>query len=922
MRNKFDDLQCFVISNKCDMLLLVETWLDEQEVNMYELKGYKALHSCRKKRGGGAAIYIKNTIKISELDKTDPQEDISGLSAVVGDNNLKVSLIYRPPSYDYDQCNLYLETLMGKYPKKHLIIGDFNVNLLDKHQNQVIEYKNTIVLNGYQILNRIDEQNATRVTLNSKSVIDHVITDLGNVNNCKVTVHSNAISDHNKLEIVVEEPKKIHKPKVKYETKAINHTKFVQIFRDRIGTIGVQTFQDLINFIADCKSECEYLKTIVCRENNMWVTNELLEMIKNRDKLYKKKCEDPENIQLINEFKNIKNKVNNKIKALKNKYFREKWEETGQDSRKQWRFMNELVKPKLKENTIEALLVDNIEVTNPTDILNELNKHFTTIGKSIVNELNCDIENIPLHLKANINFEEIHCDNSIYTNPTSTIEINNVILDLKQNSSPGHDGVSVKDVLNLKEELVPILTDLTNNVLSTGVFPQELRLNKVTPIYKSGKKNIMGNYRPISIVSVFSKIVEKIIKKRILDFVDRFVGMDAFQYGFTEKSSTLSTTLDLINTVMTELDNNKIVVSVFIDLRKAFDVVSCDILLDKLYKMGIRGNMHSLIKSYLLGGQQYIKLNQLMSDKRKNEYGVPQGSVLGPLFYSLYVLSLRKAGLKARYYTFADDTALVYSAKDEHELETLVNADLKKYTNWLLCNKLKINTDKTKCMVFKQKNKIIYSPQIKIDGYTIEHVNEIKYLGLIIDNGLNWKEHITHIKNKIAPMISSVYRHRSYLSDKSKMNIYNAFFVPHLRYLLPVWGVCGKINFGKIQVTQNQVLKAIFNYDRLTHTALLYEELGVCQLSCLLKLEQSKIVYKIINKNQKSNTTIQFNSDIHTHFTRQYDDIAQTTIRTNMGLLNPMYQAAQQYNGLPTEIKQIGQEKTFIKRLKMYLKIK
>lgn len=158
------------------------------------------------------------------------------------------------------------------------------------------------------------------------------------------------------------------------------------------------------------------------------------------------------------------------------------------------------------------------------------------------------------------------------------------------------------------------------------------------------------------------------------------------------------------------------------------------------------------------------------------EYGIPQGSILGPLFYSLYVLSLKNVGLVARYYTFADDTVLIYSLDNLVELENIVNTDLKLYTDWLLHNKLKINVSKTKYMFFKQKNKIAEIPNIKLDNKQIEHVTHIKYLGLYIDNKLNWSEHIDYISCKIMPMFSALYRNRNYLSYNSKLAVYNSFF--------------------------------------------------------------------------------------------------------------------------------------------------
>lgn len=606
---------------------------------------------------------------------------------------------------------------------------------------------------------------------------------------------------------------------------------------------------------------------------------------------------------------------------LKNKYFRDKWEQTEGDSRKQWKFINTLLRGKDKQVHIETINVNGRVITDSKNIANELNIHFTKVGTNIVSELNNEILNLGPEHGNLLNFSEIYCENSIHVKNTCEKEVREIILNLKKFTAPGHDKVTVRDLNNLMDDIVPIITKLINNVFLTGTFPLELKISKITPVYKAGLKDCMDNYRPISVISTFSKVVEIVIKNRITSFMYRYVTADPYQYGFIKDSNTLSATTDLVNLIANEIDNKKIVIAVFIDLKKAFDVVSFDILLSKMYKLGIRGAMYNLIKTYLLSGEQYVKLDKYDSENKKIECGVPQGSVLGPLLYSLFVLSLRCSGLKARYFTFADDTALVYSFNSEDNLEINVNLDLQKYKDWLLCNRLKINIEKTKYMIFKQKNKTIGTPVIRINNFNIERVEKIKYLGLIIDDKLNWKEHINFVSDKIAPMICALYKNRNYLSKKSKMDIYNAYFLSHFRYLLPVWGNCGVVNFNTVQILQNKVLKILFNYDYLTHTAVLYRELGLNRLDTLLELEQCKLMHKIIHKKQKSNNQILFNFNMHTHCTRTQGNIHLNNIRTNKGIMSPLYRASIAYDKLPVEIRNVPHYNKFLKLTKHHLEI-
>ena len=369
----------------------------------------------------------------------------------------------------------------------------------------------------------------------------------------------------------------------------------------------------------------------------------------------------------------------------------------------------------------------------------------------------------------------MYCENSLFLSLTSEQEIQEIILELKKDSAPGYEKITVKDILNLKDVLSTSLTELVNQVLLCGVFPPELKVNKITPIYKAGARDSMNNYRPISVTSVFSKIIEKIIKMRMLSFINKYVLYNEFQYGFLKNSSTLSATVDFINFVSRALDDNNIVVAVFVDFGKAFDVVSFDVLFKKLEKMGFRGIILSLIKTFLENRQQYVTINNVNSGKLSSTCGMPQGSVLGPLLYSIYVYNLHRANLSAQYFSFADDTVLVYTGTSERTLNSDINADLKSYLNWLYSNKLKINIDKTKYIVFKQKNKDVFNMDLKIKDTLLQQVSEIKYLGLIVDEQLGWYEHINHIKEKIVPMIPVLFKCRNYLTKKTKNNVLYIF---------------------------------------------------------------------------------------------------------------------------------------------------
>lgn len=919
IRNKVDDIKCFLLNNSCDVLALSETWINKDEAFLYDIDNFTAVHSCREGRGGGTSLYIKKTIKCQEVDSFGAEKTPNWTCVNIGESDLKLSVVYKPPSYSNVEFLRDLEIILTKYPRKHVVVGDININLLEDC-TLVTNYKNLLTINNFKINNTITNENATRVTVNNQSIIDHVLSDLGSkIVTEDVKICYNSLSDHNRLSFKINYNRKIYKPKVNHQIKWIDYKKFVYKFRQNSRRVIVSSFGDLTELIQVAKNESQNIKTVKIKENNTWINGEILEMMRQRDDAYKKKVKNPGNLLYNDEFRKIKNKVNNKIRTLKNHFFRKEWDRAGTDQRKQWKFINGFFNNKSNNTHIDSLNINGKIIEEQKDIVDQLNLHFSQVGENIVNELNNENQ----ILNDDISFDEISCSNTlINVEPTNPNEVCKILLELKRNSSPGEDEVTVLDLINLKDHVTGIISKLINNVFTTGVFPPELKKNKITPIFKSGKKDQMNNYRPITVVNTLSKVLERVIKERLMSFIDENSLLDQYQYGFVKSSSTLAATVDFISTISKALDEGKIVVVVFIDLKKAFDVVSHDLLLRKLQDLGLGPLFLKLLNTYLVDRKQFVSLSGISSEVLINNYGVPQGSVLGPLFYALYVLSLKSAKLRARYFTFADDTAQIYIGDNEQELVKIINDDLNLYYKWLIFNRLKLNTGKTQFMLFKQKNKRVGDMNIKINNVNLERASSVKYLGLVIDESLNWQMHINKITQKIHSLIPCIYKSRSYLTHKTKMNVYNAFFVSHIRYLLPIWGTCCKTKFSEVQVTQNKVLKIMFNYNIATHTETLYSELDVFNLEGLLLLEQCKLIYKILNKQLKCNSSVVSSNEIHSYNTRTQFNLYVLYSRTNIGMNSPIDCASRAYNALPNNLKNIQLFRTFVNKLKCFLSMK
>ena len=294
------------------------------------------------------------------------------------------------------------------------------------------------------------------------------------------------------------------------------------------------------------------------------------------------------------------------------------------------------------------------------------------------------------------------------------------------------------------------LTSIINKAITQGIFPRELKLARVIPIFKSGDKQNVSNYRPISILTFFAKVFEKILYNNISNFFDRNDSIHENQLGFRKGHSTNHAIITLADKITKSVDCGDIVINIFVDLKKAFDTVSSDILLKKLEAYGIRGNLLKLCESYLNDRYQYIVFNGVKSLKKLVTCGVPQGSIVGPLFFLVYMTDNFNASQFLQNILYADDTCIYLSCKELHSLIKLMNTELGLVSDWLKSYKLTLNISKTFYMVFHRgRRKYLGDVELFIDNIKINETITMKCLGVIIDAKLNWTSHITYVKTKL-----------------------------------------------------------------------------------------------------------------------------------------------------------------------------
>ena len=400
--------------------------------------------------------------------------------------------------------------------------------------------------------------------------------------------------------------------------------------------------------------------------------------------------------------------------------------------------------------------------------------------------------------------------NSLFLAPVTLIEVNDLISILNPSKSVGPNSIPIKLLRIIGLSISPLLVLLVNQSFQSGIFPDKLKIAKVISLFKKGNPELPSNYRPISLLPVFSKIFEKLMYRRLYKFLEIHKVLYSLQFGFQENHSIDHALVSLTEAIRNTLDNKRLGCGIFIDLQKAFDTVNHRILLSKMEHYGIRGCALEWFKSYLSNRKQYVFVNGSNSNLLPINCGVPQGSALGPLLFLTYINDLPNASKKLTFYLFADDTNIYYESKDLSDLIRIVNKELRLVKKWLDSNKLSLNIDKTNYIIFHSSSINVSSgSDIRIGKKYIKRVKFVKFLGLLLDEHLSWKYHLSELSKKFARTCGMFFKIRNLLPLDVLICLYNALFLSFLQYGLIVWGQTYASYVDPIFKLQKKAVRAI-----------------------------------------------------------------------------------------------------------------
>ena len=611
-------------------------------------------------------------------------------------------------------------------------------------------------------------------------------------------------------------------------------------------------------------------------------------------------------------YKLYRNKLTHLLRISERKYVRDYLNKYVGDLKKSWKLVNDLIgrNNKLKHLPKSFETETGSSITEPKAIANYFNQYFSNVAPQLASKLKQTNTN-PMQ------FMETRVRVSIFLKPVRQSELLDAF-DMLKDTSSGFDQMKPIVLKKVKNELLHPVMNLINASFQQGIFPDQLKTACVTPIHKQGITSCVSNYRPVSVLCAMSKIFERIMFNRLMDYVTKFNLLYKDQYGFRKGFSTDLAIIRVTEYMHKALDEKQHVIGLYMDLAKAFDTINHEILINKLDYYGIRGQALIWFKSYLTNREQMVKYNGVLSDRSKISYGVPQGSILGPILFLLYINDLYLVSKKLLFIMFADDTSVFVKGSNLSDSCSFINAELEKVAEWFCANRLSLNVSKTHFMIFSNNN---YSNHvIKIGDEEISQVANTKFLGVIIDDKLSWKEHISHINGKINRGIGILYKLRNVLTQRWRIKLYNTFVLPYFNYCNIIWCSTCPTYLKNIIVTQKRALKIALNVDKKTSSEVVFSQAKALSLRAINNVQTGIFMFKYFSHLLPFSYDFQcfFNCEIHSHFTRSAFNVHTTRPSTNKFKFSLSIRGPKLWNSLPSEIKYLSSLLSVKKSLKLY----
>lgn len=808
-----------------DIIILTECWL-QLTGPLPQLQGYTSYHTIKNPiKNDGVVIYAKSTLDCLTFEPMI--RDANCLVCCY--NNTAIIAVYRSPSYQ-DASNFYsslceIVTSVKSYCNITLI-GDINIDIKpgnsDRHSNDYLTTMATLgLLPAHTLPTRIN------------NCLDHIL--LRTQSPARVIVLNSHVTDHLPVALFID----LKGYKSTFKKSLIRHD--YESIKTEIDNFDFATglcIQDpeiATNFLVDYlqKVLIKHSKTVYTSNRKTllkpWMTVGLVRCLRHRDEMHRKAKAQPDNLLLKVSYNRYRNFCNALLRKLKRAYEKSQLLKAKNNPKATWKVIKNITNNYHVRQSSSALLKLK---PDPIASINNVNNFFVNIGKNLATKFSP-------HSLGTASIPSPSPLNSLVIPLVDEEQVICIIQSLRSECAVGWDYIPAKILRQSSRSLAPIITHICNCAINSGIFPKAFKRAVVHPIYKAGVRDDVSNYRPISVLSALSKILERILNNSLTKFLAKNNILSPKQYGFRTGISTEDAVLDFVNSLVDKLDNRFKCYGIFLDLTKAFDTVSIPRLVAKMEHIGIRGLPLDIFKSYLSGRSQCVKIEDIISAEEPICYGIPQGSILGPTLFQIYINDLCQLPvLHCDIFTYADDTALLIYDSDWSKATDRVEASLRSIVHWLTNNMLTLNITKTKIIQFSSSNctkpptttDII--PHVCTDPtqckcVSLSLVPHIKYLGVHIDEKLDWRTHIDALCSRLRKLIYLFKDLRHSADKETSTMVYRSLCESIITYCIPVWGGTFKTAMLRAERAQRAVLKVMSFKKQIYPTRQLYSEAQV-----------------------------------------------------------------------------------------------
>ena len=837
------------------IIAFTETWLTGDRDKGFNIPGFYSLNLYRNQNGGGLRLYIKECFRARILqDFTFLHDSCEILTLALDISCFKyvVMLVYHPPTSSVQKNIEFVDlfTLKLKAVKNLnmpvLVAGDFNLNLFNPSNFTYIDLfiNNMLELSMTPLITR-----PTRVWLANGSIhyslLDQIWASVG-ISRTRSFIFPLSITDHLPVCTVIEIANPIISTSREIETRVFseaNKETFRILFNslELILTLGNfnLVFTHFYNslFLAYDAAFPIMKKKIQSKVQAPWMTVELKKCIQKKNRLYKLQLKGKIQKTVYTAFRNQLTRIIRRVKAL---YYARLFLENSNDPKKVWDILNGIISNRNRV-VLDEILVNNVKIRG-RKMVNHINEFFINIAMNIRNGqtytqlFRCLAPNVTL---------------SCFFWPTDILEMKRVIVQLKNKGNRLLDihPLIVKDNIEVFADHLVVLYNLS---LQKCVFPDPLKIARVAPAYKSGDPWSIDNYRPISSLPVLSKLFERLTLNRMLSFIYNNSILSPNQFGFRKGHNVTQAVAKLTTHIIQAFHSKIYCACFFLDLRKAFDTVSHNLLFVKLHHYGFRGQCQDYLRSYFSNRKQYVHVGGVGSESGSVVCGVPQGSILGPICFSLFINDL-PLSVKVDVVLFADDAAFVITCDTFGGLIDSIKELFVDLADYLNMNQLVPNSNKSKLMFFKSRPSPTL-PDISFHGTNIEWVNEYKYLGIMLTSTMSFAKHINIIASKVSQVTGTFSNLRNFVPLFVLKKLYYALVYPHLNAGILVWGAAPVSHLRPLRVRINNLLRTMLcvTWDGgvpSRGTLEIFSLLSLLNLSSIFKLNLFKFLKQILDGN-------------------------------------------------------------------------